>query len=136
MDNNSITLYEFGNDIGYNKEHFKELEEHLIKIWQSRKEEESDTEEEKEDLTIGENEEEVKKPKFQPFLNFHHSGLIRARNWVGFIQDKEQLIEIYPKVFKKTEKETETEKKEICFNIFSFGWIIVPNGNFHIRKQD
>lgn len=37
---------------------------------------------------------------YQPFLQFD-GNKIRARNYVGFIQNDRDLIEIYPKVFKK-----------------------------------
>jgi len=43
--------------------------------------------------------EEEKDRRYQPFLQFD-GNQIRARNFVGFIQNGEEVIEIYPKVFK------------------------------------
>lgn len=43
--------------------------------------------------------EEEKDKRYQPFLKFDGTQ-IRANNYVGFIQNGGQLIEIYPKVFK------------------------------------
>lgn len=97
MKSETINLFEFGDPHLYDKTRFAALESNLVKVWKSRKE--KNINEEIEILTENENEEEVKKEDYQPFLSFHHSGKIRARNWVGFIQDDEQLIEIYPKVF-------------------------------------
>jgi 5-methylcytosine-specific restriction enzyme subunit McrC len=45
------------------------------------------------------NNEEEQDNRYQPFLKFDGSQ-IRANNFVGFIQNEEELIEIYPKVFK------------------------------------
>ncbi len=42
---------------------------------------------------------EISESNFQPFLTFN-GNLIRARNYVGFIQTSDVHIEIYPKVFK------------------------------------
>lgn len=38
-------------------------------------------------------------PKYQPFLKFDGSH-VRANNYIGFIQNGDDVIEIYPKVFK------------------------------------
>ncbi|HEX9929500.1 MAG TPA: hypothetical protein VGB02_13260 [Pyrinomonadaceae bacterium] len=43
--------------------------------------------------------EEEQDSRFQPFLKFD-GNQIRANNYVGFIQNQEEVIEIYPKVFK------------------------------------
>ena len=43
--------------------------------------------------------EEQKNSRYQPFLNFD-GNQIRANNYVGFIQNGEEIIEIYPKVFR------------------------------------
>lgn len=40
--------------------------------------------------------------RFQPFLNFDNNQ-VRANNFVGFIQTDDDLIEIYPKVFRNYE---------------------------------
>jgi 5-methylcytosine-specific restriction enzyme subunit McrC len=54
--------------------------------------------------------EEENDKRFQPFLNFDGNE-IRANNFVGFIQNDEEVIEIYPKVFRNTENAI--EKKEL-----------------------
>lgn len=43
--------------------------------------------------------EDAKDSRYQPFLNFDNSQ-IRANNYVGFIQNGDELIEIFPKVFR------------------------------------
>jgi 5-methylcytosine-specific restriction enzyme subunit McrC len=43
--------------------------------------------------------EEQKNNRYQPFLNFD-GNQIRANNYVGFIQNGDEIIEIYPKVFR------------------------------------
>lgn len=45
--------------------------------------------------------EEENNQRFQPFLNFDGNE-IRANNYVGFIQNDEEIIEIYPKVFRNS----------------------------------
>jgi len=109
MDKNKpITLYEYGEwSAKVEKSNFTALEQQLIEIWKARKKEDGD-----DMLTESENEEVVKKNDFQPFLLLNHKKEIRARNWVGFIQNDEQLIEIYPKVFKKNTQSKETSLEE------------------------
>ena len=48
---------------------------------------------------ISENEDDN---RYQPFLNFDNNQ-VRANNFVGFIQTDDDLIEIYPKVFRNYE---------------------------------
>lgn len=48
--------------------------------------------------------------RFQPFLKFDDNQ-VRANNYVGFIQNGEELIEIYPKVFRHLSNAI--EKKEL-----------------------
>lgn len=45
-------------------------------------------------------EEAITDNRYQPFLQFDGTR-IRARNFVGFVQNDEELIEIYPKVFRE-----------------------------------
>ncbi len=52
------------------------------------------------DLRI--DEEEITEPVTQPFLTFD-GDKIKARNFVGFIQDEDEIVEIYPKVFRACE---------------------------------
>ena len=54
-------------------------------------------------------EEEIDK-RFQPFLKFDGNE-IRANNFVGFIQNDEEVIEIYPKVFRNSA--TAIDNKEL-----------------------
>ncbi|HTJ53344.1 MAG TPA: hypothetical protein VL443_28010 [Cyclobacteriaceae bacterium] len=65
-----------------------ELKSHLRNIWHQR----SIGQEEKESIEGIDN-------HYQPFLQFDDD-MIRANNYVGFIQNGNELIEIYPKVFK------------------------------------
>lgn len=106
MNNNTVTLYEHSQYIAYPQSRFTELEKHLIEVWKTRKEQENENTEEE-----GNN----NKRNFQPFLSFHHSGKIQAQNWVGFIQDGDHLIEIYPKIFENSELSKEDMLKHIFF---------------------
>lgn len=65
-----------------------DLKSLLLSIWQQRI-----TKEEEVELLEGMDN------RFQPFLQFDDH-MIRANNYVGFIQNGSELIEIYPKVFK------------------------------------
>lgn len=72
----------------------EQLETTLLQIWKSRFLPYSD--EILEDLT-----EDINSDLFQPFMTF--DGLkYRPRNFIGFIYSNGNLIEIYPKVFKKS----------------------------------
>ncbi|MGA3014368.1 MAG: hypothetical protein ABSD71_10075 [Bacteroidales bacterium] len=46
--------------------------------------------------------EELSDKSYQPFLRFD-GGKIRANNYVGFIQNGSELVEIYPKVFREAD---------------------------------
>lgn len=83
-----VTLFEFDQwEFVSNKD---DLREHLQEIWENRPL-----------LRIGatENEDEINLTR-QRFLEFDGSQ-VRARNFVGFIQHGDQLIEVYPKVFRR-----------------------------------
>ncbi len=49
--------------------------------------------------------EETSDPRYQPFLKFDGTQ-IRANNFVGFIQNGDELVEIFPKVFKALFRES------------------------------
>lgn len=53
---------------------------------------------------------------FQPFLNFDNNQ-VRANNYVGFIQNNDDVIEIYPKVFRNSEN-AKTQKELMLRHIF------------------
>jgi 5-methylcytosine-specific restriction enzyme subunit McrC len=83
-----ITLFEYGL---WERTNNKSALNLLLKdIWKQR-------------LFLGQTEEspnEKKDSHYQPFLQFDNEQ-IRANNFVGFIQNGEETIEIYPKVFRK-----------------------------------
>jgi len=54
--------------------------------------------------------------RFQPFLKFDDNQ-VRANNYVGFIQNGEELIEIYPKVFRHL-PDARTKKELMLRHIF------------------
>lgn len=100
MKANSTVLFEYGDWAELrNKEDddIDAFEKQLVDIWSNRNLELS--EEERSDFVVNDNPEEVKKKDYQPFLSINHKKQIRARNWVGFIQNENELIEIYPKIF-------------------------------------
>ena len=99
-------LFEYGN-----RETFKnrvELEKVVQDIWQTRK-----TNVENPELSMEDSEqsEEEPDPKYQPFLRFDGEN-VSAKNYVGFIQNGEDIIEIYPKVFREQFQKQETISKE------------------------
>src|ERR1035437_191837 len=56
--------------------------------------------------------------RYQPFLRFDNNQ-IRANNFVGFIQNGDEVIEIYPKVFREHfPKPSESEKMMMLRHIF------------------
>src|SRR4051812_37132840 len=80
------TLFEYGKWEGIqNREALNQM---LLDIWAQR-------------LFVGEFEssEENKHKQYQPFLQFEGNS-VRANNFVGFVQNGTDLIEIYPKVFR------------------------------------
>jgi 5-methylcytosine-specific restriction enzyme subunit McrC len=81
-------LFEYGNWEYINNR--DTLEKLLISVWQNRQ------------ITqIEENylQQEAKELQFQPFLNFD-GNKIKAKNYIGFIQTENDIVEIYPKVFR------------------------------------
>lgn len=114
--NNSTVLFEYGDWAELrNKEDddIDAFEKQLVDIWGYRNLELS--EEERSDFVVNDNPEEVKKKDYQPFLSINHKKQIRARNWVGFIQNENELIEIYPKVFNGKNLDNNTILKHIFF---------------------
>lgn len=82
-----VTLYEYGQwESITNKSDLKQM---LQDIWQKRLFVDTETEI---------NEDKIDS-RYQPFLQFD-GNKIRANNFVGFIQNGEDIIEIYPKVFR------------------------------------
>jgi 5-methylcytosine-specific restriction enzyme subunit McrC len=65
--------------------------------------------------TTEETEENLSDKNYQPFLRFSEDG-IRANNYVGFIQTADELVEIYPKVFRNCYPEK--DKDEMLRHIF------------------
>ena len=64
----------------------KDLKQMLQSIWSER--------------LFAEQFSEDERPAYQPFLQFDGDA-IRARNYSGFIQRENEIIEIYPKVFRE-----------------------------------
>ena len=107
---NSMSLiFEYGdwyNLKGGNKS--EELKNTLIGIWRERKFLPDDIEVD----------EEAKDKRYQPFLKFDNEE-VKANNFVGFIQNGDEVIEIYPKVFRNHfKKPTEKEKSLMLRHIF------------------
>ena len=80
-------LYEFGK--WTNVSEIESLKELVKKIWNERL-----FVREKAELT-----EEESDVRYQPFLKFD-GNQVKANNFIGFIQNGEEVIEIYPKVFR------------------------------------
>lgn len=68
----------------------KGLEDYLKDVWDSRF---------RSDYSVSD-EEEKNDLKYQPFLKFD-GNKAKAQNYIGFIQQEDKLIEIYPKVFRR-----------------------------------
>ncbi|MCX6230914.1 MAG: restriction endonuclease [Bacteroidetes bacterium] len=75
--------------------------------------------------------EEQNDKRFQPFLNFDGNE-IRANNYVGFIQNDEEVIEIYPKVFRNTENAI--EKKELMLQHIFYWFSYCRKWKFPFNK--
>ena len=84
-----IELFEFGKwePFDHSPDSLRQL---LKSVWLSNKSQPVLMDDEQQD-----------NPEYQPFLSID-GNKIRANNYVGFIQSDEQLIEIWPKVFKNT----------------------------------
>lgn len=97
-------LFEYGEwESVKNKDALKQI---LKDIWQQRLFVDSEAE-------ISEDE---KDKRYQPFLNFDDNQ-VRANNFVGFIQNDEDVIEIYPKIFRNSEN-AKTKKELMLQHIF------------------
>lgn len=86
-----------------------ELESFLIKIWRERQFSYSE-----ETLQTTDSQEEQSIPAYQPFLKFD-GNRFRTQNFIGFIQSGDQLIEIYPKVFRN---DPQVSKQTIYDHVF------------------
>ena len=100
-------LFEYGNRQPVQRK--DELKTFLRTIWQQRSREE-----------LPENEtNEVIDSNYQPFLQFEDD-TVRANNYIGFIQHENELIEIYPKVFKALEQPDKNLMLKHIFYWFSY----------------
>lgn len=100
------TLFEYGEWVKVqNKDQLKQL---LKTIWVDRHIEGGD-----EELQEGID------SKYQPFLQFDDD-TIRANNYIGFIQNDNELLEIYPKVFRHLEDPDKNLMLQHIFYWFSY----------------
>ena len=86
------------------------LEKKIRDIWINRKTDGVDT------ITT----EDESDDRYQPILQLYNDE-VRAKNYVGFIQDEKNLIEIYPKVFRnyfKGVKPHDNEKNIMLRHVF------------------
>lgn len=100
-------LFEYGSYLPIQNK--SELKSYLCAIWRQRVIEESEDQEQSE----GEDE------RYQPFLQFDDSS-IRANNYIGFIQHEQEVIEIYPKVFKRLDNPNKGLMLKHIFYWFSY----------------
>ena len=100
------SLFEYGNWISVSSP--QSLKNYLFDVWLSRTSDEQE-------LRNGDDE----VARFQPFLSFD-GDQIQARNYVGFIQNGDQTIEIFPKVFKETGA---SEENKSLFLQHIFFWL-------------
>lgn len=99
-------LYEYGHWIeSKNKIQLKQL---LRTVWADRQ-----LKTEEEEKVEGEDN------RYQPFLQFDDQ-LVRANNYVGFIQNEDELIEIYPKVFRHLDNPDKNLMLQHIFFWFSY----------------
>ena len=109
------TLFEYGKK--QKVENNKSLRIVLQDIWQTRKTDVESPEISTEDIEDSEKEPD---PKYQPFLKFDGEN-VSAKNYVGFIQNCEDVIEIYPKVFRvhfQKQETISTDDKQYCQSVF------------------
>lgn len=97
-------LFEYGHPARTSRSN--ELRHFLRGIWESRKDEVPEEEAPAEETDS----------RYQPFLRFDGDE-IRANNYIGFIQNGEELIEIYPKVFRHL-PEPESNRSLMLRHIF------------------
>lgn len=102
-------LFEYGSwESVRNRNSLKQM---LKDIWQQRLFVDSETE-----LNEADNDNH-----FQPFLNFDDNQ-VRANNYVGFIQSDNDLIEIYPKVFRNSENASSNKELMLRHIFYWFGY--------------
>lgn len=71
--------------------------------------------------------------KYQPFLKFD-GDKIQAKNYVGFIQNGDEVIEIYPKVFKDHFPEPDSNQKNLMFQHIFFWFNYCKRLNFPFNQ--
>lgn len=102
-----ITLYEYGQ---WHKVEGKDsLKEFLRNVWQQRLGVQNTGHESNEDQDS----------RYQPFLKFDDH-FVRANNYIGFIQNGDELIEIYPKVFRNHEQPDRRQMLQHIFYWFKY----------------
>jgi 5-methylcytosine-specific restriction enzyme subunit McrC len=102
-----VTLYEYGKwSLSNDASGLKSL---LRNIWKHRLHKENIEQQATED----------EDDRYQPFLNFDENN-IRACNYIGFIQNVDELIEIYPKVFRNSTNASKKLMLQHCFFWFSY----------------
>lgn len=101
------TLFEY--DKWEKVENSSTLFHSLISIWRQRNFTDS----------IEEIEENEKDKNYQPFLRFSNNE-IRANNYVGFIQTTNDLVEIYPKVFRNCPSKDKNDMLRHIFFWFNY----------------
>jgi 5-methylcytosine-specific restriction enzyme subunit McrC len=102
-------LFEYGDWVSIKNSHA--LKRLLVDIWQQKLFIEIETEL---------NEEKIDK-RYQPFIDFDDEQ-IRANNYVGFICNNDELIEIYPKVFKHCQNAHENKELMLQHIFYWFGY--------------
>ena len=118
-----LTTYEFG-ELNQKDPSTDNLKQFLCEIWDKYKDIFPSSDVFDLDETSEEEQENIKRQKYQPFLRFD-GPYIKARNYVGFIQNGEQVIEISPKVFKdiiQSEPDLSEKTRELMFNHYLF-WL-------------
>lgn len=99
-------LFEYGKWQNVNNKNG--LHQMLKNIWRQRIDSNNDSESKEEEIDN----------HYQPFVQFDDNQ-IRANNFVGFIQNEDEVIEIYPKVFRQHfPNPTENEKGLMLRHIF------------------
>lgn len=97
-------LFEYGKSTRIT--HSGDLRRFLRGIWELRRDE----------ISGREFSDEESDTRFQPFVRFDGDE-IRANNYIGFIQNNDELIEIYPKVFRGIEN-PDSQKSLMLNHIF------------------
>jgi 5-methylcytosine-specific restriction enzyme subunit McrC len=116
-----VQLFEYGNWVSINNK--DALQQMLKDIWKQRMFVDSDSE-----LTEDETDN-----RYQPFLKFD-SNQIRANNFVGFIQNGHEIIEIYPKVFRQHFSNPSESKKVLMLRHIFYWFNYCRKWNFPFNK--